>query len=206
MILLGMLLLVPLAAAGGPDPAFDRARLGMELAAWARARNDPEAMLVAARVMLEARTRSGTATDAGIVADSGASIAGAFADEAEAMRPQDGRIVDAARAIRDSVPRGFVGGPSGAGPVMLRRRLGPRSALSWSGKARAMESAIVSAVGDGDSDIDLEVTDAAGRAVCRDSAGDFHPVCRWNVKRAAAYRIRVINRGRVPSDVMVLSN
>ena len=195
-------------AAPVADHPLDQVRLGYQLAAWARTNGDADAMLAAARIVATTGTRAAEITGGGfrVAEDGQAAPAAVLADEAVGLAPGDARIAAAAEAVRTSVARGFFGGPSGAGPLALQRRLGARAGLAWSATARGGEMAIVSAVGDGDSNIDLKVTNGGGRVVCADRQRDYYPMCRWSVGRAGVYRIEVTNSGRVPSNVMVLSN
>ncbi|CAN5329500.1 hypothetical protein BH09PSE4_BH09PSE4_17360 [soil metagenome] len=192
-------------AISAPNPV-ERLRLGYQLAAWARETGDPDAMLVAARIVAATGARSGRLADGVLKAGGDAAPATLLADEAVRMSRGDARIVASATAVRDSVAKGFSAGPSGIGPLTVERRLAARTRLAWSARARGGEMAIVSAVGDGDSNIDLRVTDGAGRSVCADSQRDYYPMCRWSVRSAGTYRIEVTNAGTVPSNVMVLSN
>ncbi|MEO9129648.1 MAG: hypothetical protein ABI240_00415 [Sphingomonas sp.] len=191
-----------------PIERIEQLRLGYQLADWARQAGDADAMLAAARVVASSGARAARITGNVLLPDDDEATtpAAALADEATRMAPGDARIATAAAAVRDSVARGFVDGPSGAGPLALERRLAPRAVLSWTAKARGGEMAIVSAVGDGDSDIDLKVSNGTGGAVCADRKRDYYPMCRWSVGRAGTYRIEVTNKGTVPSNVMVLSN
>jgi hypothetical protein len=201
-----LLAILPLLTAAAPSDPVDRLQLGYRLAAWAREAGDADAMLVAARLVAATGARNANIEgDVLAPADSAEGPAAALADEAVRMAPDDRRIAAAAEAVRGAVGRGFFGGPSG-GPLTVSRRMTARSTFGWSARARGGEMAIVSAVGDGDSDIDLKVVDGNGRTICFDEERDYFPVCRWSVRKAGAYRIEVTNKGRVPTHVMVLSN
>ena len=65
---------------------------------------------------------------------------------------------------------------------------------------------MVSAIGDGDADLGLAVADGAGRTVCRNLADRYYPLCRWRPARAGLYRVELMNGGRVPTEVTILSN
>src|SRR5690606_30464586 len=123
-------------------------RLAYRLAEWARAAGDPDAMLAAARIVAVTGARTGDIKSGTLVemGDLAAKPAAALADEADRMAPGDPRIAAAAEAVRQSVGRGFIDGPSGAGPLAVRRRLPARASLAWSATARGGEMAIVSAV------------------------------------------------------------
>lgn len=207
MKIVAKLLPLLLLAASPRAPAPDEAALAVRLASWARAHQDADAMLLAARMLLEAGGRPGAVREGRIVA--GADLpdpAHLMADEAVRMGRGDPKISEGAAAIKSAVTRGFTLGPTGPGPIILSRTLAGGARLGWKADARGGESAIVSAVGDGDSDIDLRVAASDGATICADRKQDFYPVCRWRPARPATYRIEIVNRGRVASTVFVVSN
>jgi hypothetical protein len=202
-LLLPMLIGASVPAASAPESAA----LAGRLAAWARAHGDADAMLVASRMLLEAGGRPGKLRAGRLVEAAGEpGPADALAEEAVRIGRNDPRIVAASAAIRSAVTRGFTLGPAGPGPIILSRTLAAGARLGWKADARGGEAAIVSAVGDGDSDIDLRVADGAGATICADRKQDFYPMCRWRPLRPATYRIEIVNRGRVASTVFVVSN
>lgn len=178
-----------------PSVRHDRAATAFRVAAWARERGDAHAMLAAARMVADAGVRTEDAKPAFL----------ALADEAVAMAPGDARIVEMASAIRDAAPRGILRGPLGDGPIVMRHLLLAGATAAWPIQAQGGTTAIVSAVGDGDANIDLRVL-RGSVTVCADVARDPNPMCRWRVAQDATFRIAVSNRGRVATRVVVLSN
>lgn len=189
--------LLPLLILAGavPDDRHARAVTAFRVAAWARDRGDAASMLAAARMLADAGVRDADSRPAAL----------ALAQEAEAMAPNDQEVAKQADAVRDSAPRGILRGPLGDGPVAIRHTLVAGGSAAWPIEARGGTTAIVSAVGDGDANIDLRVT--RGRAtVCADLDRDPNPMCRWRVAQNAVYRVAIANRGRVATRIVLLSN
>ncbi len=189
--------LLPLLILAGvvPDDRHARAVTAFRVAAWARERSDAASMLAAARMLADAGVRDAESRPAAL----------ALAAEAEAMAPNDREVAKQADAVRDSAPRGILRGPLGDGPVAIRHTLLAGGSAAWPLEARGGTTAIVSAVGDGDADIDLRVT-RAHATVCADLDKDANPMCRWRVTRNAVYRVAIANRGRVATRIVLLSN
>ena len=72
--------------------------------------------------------------------------------------------------------------------------------------ARGAEILRIAAIGDGDTDVDLSIRDAAGRVLCADGLGDHYPVCTLAPSSPARLRVHIVNRGAVWTRVQVLSN
>ena len=96
--------------------------------------------------------------------------------------------------------------PFGAGPVSTVRRLASLESWSFEIDARGAEILRVAAIGDGDTDVDLTVRDAAGRVLCADGLGDHYPVCTLAPEAPARLRVHVVNRGALWTRVQVLTN
>ena len=199
------LLLLLLGGASVPDPIEDAA-LGLRLADHARRTDDAEEMLMAARIVATSGVRPAAISGERLVASGRPALALALAAEARAMAPGDARIAAAAEALGRLRPKGAVGGSWGSGPLQLTRTLPSGGRMRWMLEARAAELAVVSAIGDGDADLGLAVADGAGRTVCRNLADRYYPLCRWRPARAGLYRVELMNGGRVPTEVTILSN
>jgi hypothetical protein len=70
----------------------------------------------------------------------------------------------------------------------------------------AGEEAVVTVVGDGDTDVDLEIYDATGTLVASDYGLTDNCICRWVPSRDQVYTIRVINLGGVYNRCRVAHN
>lgn len=193
--MLALIMLFLAAAAPAATERHHQAVTAYKMAAWARSRSDAPAMLAAARMLADAGVRTAHSTPA----------AAELAEEAVTMAPTDPQVLAAAAAIRDATPRGILRGPLGDGPVAMRRLLPAGASLAVPVTAHGGEMAIVSAVGDGDANIDMVVT-SGRRLVCVDRAADAYPMCRWRVTRDASFDVAIANRGRIATHVVVLSN
>jgi len=206
LIILAALLLM---GATAPSPVEDAA-LGLRLADYARRAGDARTMLIAARMVAASGLRDADIKDGRLAVRDGlpgrSPIAAALADEARLMAPGDQMIADEARAVVQASPKGITGGNWGSGPLQFRQLLSAGEQLDWTVRARGAEPVFVSAIGDGDADLHLSVSDLRGRAVCTARSNAYYPLCRWSPQRPADYRVTLGNAGRVPTRVVVLSN
>lgn len=170
-----------------------------ELAAWGRRRQDAGALVMAARLLAEVPVRQ-NGEEAALFSPL------SLLDEAAAMAPDNPGLIDAVQRLRDPLLRGVQSSPFGAGPVFTVKQLRARENWSFQVEARGNEVLRVAAIGDGDTNIDLTVTDARGEVVCRDRFGDHYPVCTVAPRQSGAMRVDVVNRGDLWTKVQVLSN
>lgn len=206
---LAILAALLLTGATAPSPVEDAA-LGLKLADYARRTGDARTMLTAARILAASGLREGEMRDGRLVAREGlpdrSPIVIAMAAEAKLMAPGDTAIVTEADALAAARPKGIVGGSWGSGPLQFRRMLPAGERIGWTVRTRGAEAVLVSAIGDGDADLHLSVADGRGRTICDDRASAYYPLCRWSPPRAADYRVALGNAGKVPTQVVVLSN
>lgn len=179
------------------------------LAAYGREKSDPQALILAAKMMNEvgaSKTEIKGSTTGG-VADAKTKKAkpettsASLLDEAEALARGDAGITTQIAEVRASAQKGFVGG--------VRRtvlRLPARSVFSWTGTAVAGQQAIAIAQGDGDTDIDMKVFDNGGNLVCEDTLGDYTPACQWTPAWTGNFTLQLINNGPVYSDTVFVTN
>lgn len=208
---LGALAVVMLAAPAGsqvrpaPPPDADmeaRAITQMvtaaEVADWAREHRDAEAMLIAARMLAEVRTRRQNGDEPFLTLT-------ALLEEAETFAGNDQVLLDRISRLR-SPDKGVRASPFGAGPIVVVRRLRARETYSFTVEPRRNEVLRVAAIGDGDTNIDLALRDQNGAVVCSDGSRDHYPVCTVNRPANAPLRVEIVNRGAVWSRVQILTN
>ncbi len=174
-----------------------------QLAHWGRARGDAGALIMAARILGEVPMRPLEQGDEG---DPPILTADGLLDEAGALADGDQRVLDAIHRMRQGPTRGVRSSPFGQGPIFMVREIKARETWGFDLEARSGEVLRVAAIGDGDTDIDLTVRDAAGAVVCTDGFGDHYPVCTLPRPGAGRMRIDIVNRGGVWTKVQVLSN
>jgi hypothetical protein len=174
-----------------------------ELAAWGRDRGDAGALIMAARLLAEVPLRhaGGDGDD-----ERPFLTAASLLDEAAAMAGDNAGVVDAIDRLRDPLTRGVRSSTFGTGPVQTVKSLQARERWAFDVEARGGEILRVAAIGDGDTNIDLFVSDASGAVVCQDGFGDHYPVCTVSPRAGGQMRIDVVNRGSVWTKVQVLSN
>lgn len=209
MARLRILVALLLVGASAPSPVED-ALLGLKLADHARRTGDARELLMAARIVAASGLRDADMKDGRLVARDGlpdrSPIAMAMAEEARLMAPGDPVVAAEADAVARARPKGIVGGSWGSGPLQFRQLLPAGNRVGWTVRTRGAEPAFVSAIGDGDADLHLSVADGQGRTVCDERRNAYYPLCRWSPPRPADYRVKLGNAGRVPTQVVVLSN
>lgn len=209
MVRLRILVALLLVGASAPSPVED-ALLGLKLADHARRTGDARELLMAARIVAASGLRDADLKDGQLVARDSlpdrSPIALAMADEARLMAPGDPVVAAEADAVAMARPKGIVGGSWGSGPLQFRQLLPAGNRVGWTVRTRGAEPAFVSAIGDGDADLHLSVANGQGRTVCDERRNAYYPLCRWSPPRAADYRVMLGNAGRVPTQVVVLSN
>lgn len=186
-----------------PDPdlearAITRMVTAAEVADWARERRDARAMIVAARMLVDIRTRSENGDEPFLTP-------AALLDEAETFAGRDRFLLDEISRER-SPDKGVRASPFGAGPIVVVRRLRARETYGFTIEARRNEVLRVAAIGDGDTNIDLALRDRDGAVICADSSRDHYPVCTVARPRAGPIRVEIVNRGEVWSRVQILTN
>jgi len=209
MYRLPIILAILLVGASAPSPVED-AMLGLRLAEHARRTGDAKAMLMAARIVAASGVREAELKDGRLVAPDSlpdrSPLVLAMAGEARAMAPGDPAVAAEADAILRARPKGIVGGSWGSGPLQFRQLLPAGGQVGWTVRTRGAEPALVSAIGDGDADLHLSVTDERGRTVCNERGNAYYPLCRWSPSQAADFTVTLGNAGKVPTHVVVLSN
>lgn len=177
-----------------------QAATAAELAAWGRARSDPGALIMAARLLAEVPMRPGADQDGApfLTVD-------ILLDEAEALSGGHPSWLAAIAHVRDST-RGVRSSPFGQGPIYTVKDIRARETWGFEVEARGGEVLRVAAIGDGDTNIDLRVRDASGALVCEDGFGDHYPVCTVRTRQDGRMRIDIVNRGEVWTKVQILSN
>lgn len=195
------------ASAGAQDaPVIDRdgeargvaqAVMAAELARWGRERRDPGALIMASRVLAEVPVRPGG--DAPMLSPD------ALLDQAETFAAGSQGVLDAIARLRSGT-RGVINSPFGRGPVFTVKQIEPRETYWFEVEAKGGEVLRIAAIGDGDTNIDLTVRDAAGTLVCRDGFGDHYPVCTTHPRADGRMRVDIVNRGDVWTRVQILSN
>jgi hypothetical protein len=188
----------PAPEADGGARAIARTVMAAGIADWARERRDPQALVVAARMLDEIPIRQEGDDPPFLTVPALLAEAEAMAGSEPEIRAQILRLRTQAKGVRAS--------SFGAGPVVLVRRVQPRQTFGFEITARQGEVLRVAAIGDGDTNIDLVLRDRAGTVVCSDSSQDHYPVCTIIRPRGGPLRVEVVNRGTVWSRVQILTN
>jgi hypothetical protein len=183
------------------------AATGEQLARFGEQRRDPLLLIAAARILLQAgvqpaefkKQSRGGQGDARKPANE---AAGPEALLARARELASGRsdLIALADEVAKEGARGAVGGPR-RGTTVVRTRAVDELSIEYNGG----EMAAIAISGDGESDLDIEVIDPAGRVVCRADGPSDQEICRWAATKSGAHRVRIINNG-VANEYRVLTN
>lgn len=121
-------------------------------------------------------------------------------NDAKTMAGDDGVLLALIDDVNSNV-RGAVGGP--------RYNYSSVSAGGtdvYNISFRAGELAIVTVVGDGDTDLDLYVYDNNGNLIDSDADYTDNCVCTWTPRWTGNFRIKIVNRGRVFNRYVLRTN
>jgi hypothetical protein len=105
-------------------------------------------------------------------------------------------------------------GPSGGGgtlgsaigPVYQPGRASALKYTDWIVTMRGGEVARIAVIGDGDTDLDLEVFDENGNLIARDTDNTDKCLVEWTPKWTGKFRVRISNLGLVYNNYVLLSN
>lgn len=197
-----------------PLTNVDRIVLAERIARYAREAGDAEAMIVASRMLRDTQVVKGDF--GGSVIGGKASIsaplmpalptAEAYLTEARLLaagKPETLAFVEAERERYRRVTRGS--GAAG-GALAMPKVLQGGTTWKFDLLVEAGVPAMVAAIGDGDSDVNIRVLDVSGSLIGSDNAPDYQAVVRWTPSSASRFSIEVHNAGPVPTYIVVYSN
>ncbi len=207
--------------AGAPRPvsaegsAVDRIMMAEGVARFARETGDVSAMIVAARMIRGVEIKP---TDFGGVVSGGA-VSGppsetparfpSFADYlAEARSMAGGNPVLRAEigALEAEKDKGIVRTSMAPGAAGHRMIMPPDGKWSFDIVVEARKPAIIAALGDGDTDVNIYVYDSRDALIAQDTSPGHEAVVRWTPTSASRYRVVVRNNGPLNTYTVVLSN
>ena len=190
------------------------ARDALALAQRARSSRDGLAMLVAARELRAAGLQSTAGPETATMANPGAAGASAGAAPTTPAPTAESLFAEArtlARGDRDLLrridqaertqARGLIGG----GQTFVRD-INADSHINWRVTARGGEIWRVGAMGDGDTDVDIQVIDENGNVVCQDTGTSSTALCTLTPRWTGQFTVRIINWGRVWTRTVIASN
>ena len=186
------------------------------VAEWARAHADSQGLVTAATMLAAIETRP--PADAGAIeppphpkprvdkpAQPATDVASLLAT-AETLSDGDPALLAAIAARRHEAAKGVTFSSFGTGPLRITREIPARATWRIELTARAGEPLRVVAIGDGDTDVDLEIRDAAGRIACDDRSAGHYASCGLTPAFAGRYTARIVNQGLVWTRATLVSN
>lgn len=120
--------------------------------------------------------------------------------DAKTMAGDDGVLLALIDDVSSNV-RGAVGGPKYA-----RSSVNAGGTDVYNVSFRGGELAIVTVIGDGDTDLDLYVYDNNGNLIDSDTDYSDNCVCTWTPRWTGNFRIKIVNRGRVYNSYLIRTN
>ena len=190
---------------------IDTAALVRDLIAWARAEEDVEALILAARMLeregMVLADAAGSPLEIGRVEREDFPLVEPLSllAEARVLAEDDAPVLERILDMIASEKRGFL--PQA---IVYMHDLKGSGRLAMRARAEGGRPALIRARGDGDARLEMVVRDATGREVCRDApengarGGDL--VCRWTPASMGEYRLELINRGRVWTRILMVTN
>lgn len=209
-----MCLCLPVAAASQPlaksvpvaDP-FAQMIAARSVADFARRHKDPQAMIVAARMLQEVPIQADPAAraDATPTAPAAFSPEGFYA-EATTLARGDATILMQINTAQASGSRGVFSSAFGKGLVRSVQNVSARTTYRFDVNAVGGQPLRIGAIGDVGTSMSMKLVDGGGHLVCADDRNDYAPVCATTPRAAANYRVELLNRSAVPSRTVILSN
>ena len=120
--------------------------------------------------------------------------------DAKAMAGDDGVLLALIDDVNSNL-RGAVGGPKYA-----RSSVNAGGSDIYNISFRGGEFAMVTVIGDGDTDLDLYVYDENGNLIDSDTDYSDNCICTWTPRWTGNFRIKIVNRGRVYNRYVLNTN
>ena len=92
------------------------------------------------------------------------------------------------------------------GPYYVEDRVYSNSSERYSCKFWSNQLAEVAIVGDGDTDLDLYIYDSNGNLITKDDSTSGNAYCSWIPAWTDTFVIKVVNRGSVYNDFILVTN
>lgn len=189
--------------------AVETLALADSLAVYGIQNSDPVALIQAAKMKKAAPARAleaakkteGTGTK-GNAKTSGYDLsADALLARAETMAAGNATLQGLVNDAKSTKSRGAVRGPTVHSDTVLAGNTD-----SYVLAFRGGEQAAVLVSGDGDTDLDLYITDESGNAICSDTDSSDTMLCRWTPSWTGNFGVHVRNLGRVYNNYKLAVN
>jgi len=192
-----------------PVPATESSfAMAAQLSKYGYANNDALSLIQAARLAKQLgiqaadleKTAEGGADDQGAKAGKVSLDPAQLLADAKAMAKDDGMLLALIDDVNNNV-RGAVGGGQ-----YNRTNVRAHGTDQYRIRFRAGQTAIVTAIGDGDTDLDLYVYDENGNLIDSDTDYTDNCVCTFTPRWTGTFTIRVVNRGGVYNNYVLRTN
>ncbi len=196
-----------------PVPATENIfRMAAELSKYGYANNDALSLIQAARMAKQAgfvaqqqekTEETGTSTGDGNKKEKAGNISldpAKLLADAKAKAGDDGVLLALIDDVQSYV-RGAVGGSKYAVD-----RVNAHSTDTYRISFRAQELAIVTVIGDGDTDLDLYIYDENGNLITSDTDYTDDCVCTFTPRWTGVFVVKIVNRGSVYNNYVLRTN
>lgn len=120
-------------------------------------------------------------------------------DDAKVLADNDATLLNLIAQVNDAqAKRGPVGGEK-----YNRTSVNGNEVDSYTQNFIAGRSAVVTAIGDGDTDLDLYVYDSNGNLIVKDDDYTDNCIVSWTPKWTGKFQIKVVNRGPVYNSYII---
>ncbi len=179
--------------------------LARQLARLGEQRKDPVLLIAAARLLQESAGKVTSPDKPESSTGEGASTKPAVDTSAAALLASAKKLAAGRADLVALADETAAAGTRGAvdGPGRSRTVVRSRGADVFRVDFRGGEVAAVRIVGDGDSDLDLEIYDENGNRLCNANGPSDLETCLWTPRWTGPFRIRVVNLGVANSYVIV---
>jgi hypothetical protein len=184
------------------------------LVVWARANRDADGLITAARMLKSVPTKdnpvSGTLEGPAATTPApnrpAAYTPATLLTEARGLARGDRALLAKIRAVETEASRGVVSSAYGSGALRMVRDIPANGTWRFTVDARGGSVLRIHAAGDGDTDVDMVITDQNGNEVCADRDYDAIPQCGFVPAWSGRFTVRLINNGSVWTRTSVISN
>jgi len=183
--------------------AFQQVIAARSVADFGRRQKDPQALMVAARMLEEVPFQDKAGNEAGGPASF--SPEGLLA-EAKAFAKGNPQLLTQISLAQSAGGRGVTSSAFGQGLVRSIQNVAPRSAYDFAIRASGGDVLRIGAIGDVTTKMAMTMFDQRGTVVCVDDNGDYAPVCSVRPQRAGSFKVEIANRSSAAVRAVILSN
>jgi hypothetical protein len=183
--------------------AFDQVIAANRVAEFGRRQHDPQALMVAARMLEEVPFQDKAGDGA---ADTAAFSPAGLLAEAKVLAKGNPQLLTQISLAQSSGGRGVLSSAFGQGLVRSVQNVAARSAYAFAIRASGGDLLRIGAIGDVTTKMVMTLFDQRGKVVCIDDNSDYAPVCSVRPQSAGSFKVEIANRSNTSVRAVILSN